>query len=242
MEPVEWTDGAPRSGRFGDVYHSSSGALAQARHVFLAGCGLPEAWRGRRRWRILETGFGLGLNFLATWLAWRADPQRPDRLVFESIEGWPVAPADIRRAARADEELAALATELTEGLAASTGWSASRVSPARRVSLAFEDGRVRLVIHVARILELIRSPSWRADPTVADIDSIFLDGFSPARNPDIWSEAVLVALGARARPGTGVATWTVAAPVRRGLALAGFTVEKRPGLPPKRHCLAGRRG
>ena len=62
-EPVDWrADGVPRSARFDDIYHSESGALAQARHVFLAGCGLPEAWAGQPQWRILETGFGLGLS------------------------------------------------------------------------------------------------------------------------------------------------------------------------------------
>ncbi|HEY0201457.1 MAG TPA: FAD-dependent cmnm(5)s(2)U34 oxidoreductase, partial [Burkholderiaceae bacterium] len=71
-EPVAWrADGEPYSARFGDIYHSISGAQAQARHVFLGGCHLPAAWAGQRQWRILETGFGLGMNFLATWQAWR---------------------------------------------------------------------------------------------------------------------------------------------------------------------------
>ena len=90
-ETVHWReDGTPTSPRFGDIYRSAGGdgrgGLAQARQVFLAGCGLladgdaPSAWAGRQVWQVLETGFGLGLNFLATWQAWRADPQRPARL------------------------------------------------------------------------------------------------------------------------------------------------------------------
>src|SRR5207245_8213129 len=72
-------DGTPWSEEFGDVYHSAAGGPAQARHVFLAGNRLPERWAGRERFVILETGFGFGLNFLATWQAWRRDPARCGR-------------------------------------------------------------------------------------------------------------------------------------------------------------------
>eukprot|EP01041_Mallomonas_annulata_P030768 gene30768-52971_t len=77
-EPVDWLpDGTPYSPRFGDRYHSENGGLEQACRVFLQGCGLPAAWAGQPQWRVLETGFGFGLNFLVTWAAWRADPHRP---------------------------------------------------------------------------------------------------------------------------------------------------------------------
>ena len=90
-EIVEWQpDGTPRSPRFQDIYRSLAGGLEQARHVFLRGCGLPAAWAGQPQWRILETGFGLGLNFLAAWRAWKDDPQRPRILHFASVEAWPV--------------------------------------------------------------------------------------------------------------------------------------------------------
>ena len=88
--PVSWgPDGTPRSTLFDDVYrsrgfHGADRGLMQARHVFLQGCGLwsadggPLLWQGQRHWHVLETGFGLGLSFLATWQAWRQDPQRPE--------------------------------------------------------------------------------------------------------------------------------------------------------------------
>ena len=60
-------DGLPYAPDFGDRYHPRIGALAQARHVFLAGNDLPARWAGRERFTVLETGFGLGNNFLATW-------------------------------------------------------------------------------------------------------------------------------------------------------------------------------
>ncbi|MBS0610028.1 MAG: FAD-dependent cmnm(5)s(2)U34 oxidoreductase, partial [Proteobacteria bacterium] len=98
-ESLSWLpDGTPFSPRFGDRYHGEQG-MAQARDVFLHGCGLPQAWAGAQQWRILETGFGFGLNFLTTWAAWRAAPQRPRLLHFVSLEAWPVSAGDLLRAA-----------------------------------------------------------------------------------------------------------------------------------------------
>ena len=73
-------EGLPFSPEFGDIYHPVAGALVQARHVFIAGNDLPARWRGRERFVILETGFGLGNNFLAAWDAWRHDAARCERL------------------------------------------------------------------------------------------------------------------------------------------------------------------
>src|ERR1700749_3754734 len=79
-------EGMPYAPEYGDIYHSRAGGYAQARGVFLAGNDLPHAWRGRRSFTILETGFGLGTNFLATWAAWREKADRPRRLHYVSIE------------------------------------------------------------------------------------------------------------------------------------------------------------
>ena len=91
----------PYAPDYGDVYHPSAGAWQQARSVFLHGNGLPGRWQRRERFTILETGFGLGLNFLVTWAAWRADAQRSTLLHFVSTEAHPVAAADLLRAAQA---------------------------------------------------------------------------------------------------------------------------------------------
>src|SRR3989338_1627470 len=105
-EVIEWlADGTPYSPRFGDRYRSELGGLAQSREVFLHGCGLPAAWAGQPQWCILETGFGLGLNFLVTWQAWKADPARPRLLHFVATEAFPASAADILRAAAAHPEL-----------------------------------------------------------------------------------------------------------------------------------------
>ncbi|WP_409516409.1 tRNA (5-methylaminomethyl-2-thiouridine)(34)-methyltransferase MnmD, partial [Comamonas sp.] len=113
-ETVQWmADGTPYSPRFGDRYHSEAAhALAQAEQVFLAGCGLPQAWAGQPQWRILETGFGFGLNFLVTWHAWQQDPARPALLHFVSTEAFPITAMDLLAQARKFPHLLPLAEEL----------------------------------------------------------------------------------------------------------------------------------
>jgi tRNA 5-methylaminomethyl-2-thiouridine biosynthesis bifunctional protein len=223
-EPVDWrADSIPQSARFGDIYHSESGAAAQARHVFLAGCGLPGAWAGQAQWRILETGFGLGLTFLTTWHAWRADARRPRLLHFVSVEAFPVSRGDLLRAAAAHPELAALAAEL------GAQWSGLLPGFHR---LAFDQGRVLLTLCIGDVQPMLRAQHFEAD-------SIFLDGFSPERNPQMWSPETLKGVARFARRGTRIATWTIARPVRDALATCGFQVRKAPGLPPKRDCLQG---
>jgi tRNA 5-methylaminomethyl-2-thiouridine biosynthesis bifunctional protein len=224
-EPVDWrADGVPQSARFGDIYHSESGALAQTRHVFLAGCGLPEAWAGQPRWRILETGFGLGLSFLTSWQAWRADPQRPRLLHFVSVEAHPVSRDDLLRAAAAYPELAPLAAELGD-----QWWG---LLPGFH-RLAFDEGRVLLTLCIGDVQPMLRTQQH------FEADSIFLDGFSPERNPQMWSPETLKAVTRFARRGTRVASWTIARAVRDALAQYGFQLGKAPGLPPKRDCLQG---
>lgn len=93
-------DGTLVSPAYGDIYHSAAGALAQAEHVFLRGNRLPERWRGRRGFTIVETGFGTGCNFLGTWAAWSADPARSKRLHFVSVEKHPFSREGLRKAAR----------------------------------------------------------------------------------------------------------------------------------------------
>lgn len=224
-EPVAWSpEGTPRSARFDDIYRPAAGGPAQARHVFLGGCGLPRAWAGQRCWRILETGFGLGLNFLAAWRAWKDDPQRPGLLHFVSAEAFPVAAADLVRNVEGEADLQPLAAEL-----AAHWWG---LVPGMH-RLAFEGGRVLLTLCAGDARAMLAEQAFAAD-------AVFLDGFDPARNPGMWDLPLLKAVARLCRRGTAVATWTVAGQVRRDLQQCGFEVCKVPGLPPKREALAGR--
>lgn len=232
-EPVEWlSDGSPHSPRFNDRYRSRTGGLAQALSVFLAGCELPQGWRGKARFTVLETGFGLGLNFLATWAAWEADAQRCERLQFVSVEAYPAAAADIVRNAQlpsvpgvADLHLSARLPVLAQELA--QAWQ--NLSPGIHC-LRFAGGRVLLTLAVGEVQTMLKS-------LVCAADAVYLDGFSPALNPDMWSFSTLQEMTRHCRAGTLLASYTVALQVREDLKQLGFVVKKCQGLPPKRHRL-----
>lgn len=218
-------DAAPRAPDFGDRYHPRIGAFAQARHVFLGGNGLPARWQGRDGFTVLETGFGLGNNFLATWDAWRgcAAAGRPRRLVFVSIERHPPTREDLARA-----HAASPAPALAAALVAT--WPP--LVPGLH-ALDFDGGAVRLVLAFGDIADVL--PGLRVAA-----DAIFLDGFAPDRNPAMWAPGVLRALAHRTRPGATVATWSAARAVREGLAAAGFVVEAAAGIGGKRDITVGR--
>jgi len=214
-------EGTPYSEAYGDVYHSAAGGPAQAEHVFLKGNSLPARWAGRERFVILETGFGFGLNFLATWRAWRRDPRRCARLHYVAIEKHPFSLQDLRTLHERYPELKREAAELH------AHWPVL-VPGGHRIefqnvvlTLFFAD------IKIARDLRLAA-------------DAFYLDGFAPAKNPDMWSPQLLRALSRLAAPGATAATWSVASVVRSSLEATGFAVEKRPGFGDKREMLVAR--
>lgn len=216
-------DGVPVSRQYGDRYHPLSGALAQAAHVFLQGNRLPSRWRGRTHFTILETGFGLGNNFLATLDAWRNDPARPARLHFVSIERHPFGRADLARA-HAASPVRGLADELIGA------WPPLTPDLHR---LDFAEGRVQLLLAFGDVAEWLPALDAR-------VDAIYLDGFAPDRNPAMWQPRVFKALARLANPDATAATWSVARSVRDGLAAAGFAVERAPGNGGKREITLAR--
>ena len=227
-ERIEWLEdgtasGAPYSPRFDDRYRAELGGLSQARVVFLAGCGLPAAWARQHQWRILETGFGLGLNFLVTWAAWKADPMRPHMLHFVSTEAFPASADDVLRGATAHPDLLPLARELHPQL-----WG---LLPGFH-RLVFEGGRVLLTLCIGDAKAMLRQQDFEAD-------SVYLDGFSPQKNPGIWDIHTFKAVARCCRRGTRIATWTIARKVCEALAQAGFVVTRTPGTAPKRDNLQG---
>ena len=180
---------SPRSPRFDDRYHAAYGAFEQAAHVFLGGNDLPARWQGREAFTILETGFGLGNNFLATWAAWRADARRCTRLRFISIEKHPLRRDDLRRAL-ADCAEPALARQLCDA------WQP--LTPDMHL-LSFDDGRVELLL-------VLDDAGERLHQVVASVDAFYLDGFAPDRNPQMWLPGVFKALARLAAPGATAAT------------------------------------
>ncbi|WP_412509843.1 tRNA (5-methylaminomethyl-2-thiouridine)(34)-methyltransferase MnmD, partial [Roseovarius sp. SYSU LYC5161] len=171
---LEWReDAVPVSTRFDDPYFSLQDGLAETRHVFLDGNGLPG--RFRDGFHVAELGFGTGLNFLTTVLAWR-QAGAPGRLRFTSFEGWPMRAAEMARALAPFPELVAVAEPLL------AGWGAGR-----RV-IAMDPG-IELQVIVGDARDTL--PGW-----AGRADAWFLDGFSPARNPELWGADLMAQVGA----------------------------------------------
>jgi tRNA 5-methylaminomethyl-2-thiouridine biosynthesis bifunctional protein len=222
---LAWSeDGQPRSRLYDDVYFSAEDGLAEARAVFLEGCGLPDAWQGRDRFVVGELGFGTGLNVLALIELWARTRPPQGRLHIFSVEAHPITAEDARRALGRWPELGELSGRLT------AHWPGQARGPHR---LELPDLGVILDVAVADVAEALTSWSGQAD-------AWFLDGFAPARNPAMWRDEVLALVAARSAPGAVAATFTVAGQVRRGLAAAGFEVAKAPGFGRKRERLTAR--
>ena len=213
--------GTPAADDFGDIYFSTDGGLEEARAVFLHGCGLPERWQGRAVFTIAELGFGSGLNFLAAWQSWRQSGAK-GRLHFISVEGFPFERAALERALNHFPELADLACPLIDS------WP----GPVRGVHRR-HFGDVTLTLVHDDVIPALASQAF-------ETDAWFLDGFSPARNPAMWSPAVMAEVARLSAPDARLATFTVAGAVRRALGEAGFAVERREGFGRKRHRLEAR--
>lgn len=207
---VSWRDGVPFSTRFDDPYYSLTDGLAESRHVFLDGNNLPA--RFVDGFHIAELGFGTGLNLLAAWQIWdRAKPLR-----FTSFEAYPLAVDQMADALSVWPEL----NEFTEPLLAAGGRS-------------FASDNLIFDLIVGDVRETL--PKWEGH-----VDAWFLDGFSPARNPEMWNPSVMEQVARHTKRGGTFATYSAAGHVRRGLDAAGFDVNRSAGFKFKRHMCHGR--
>lgn len=217
-DPVEiqWDRaGVPVSGKYDDPYYSLEDGLAETRHVFLSGNGLPE--RFRPGFHVAELGFGTGLNLFATVQAWR-QAGVSGVLRYTGFEAYPLPAEDMALALRAFPDIAELARPFLD---------------------AWDRGETRLNapdLEAEIVLGDARETLSRWDGVA---DAWFLDGFAPARNPELWEPPLLTDVALHTAPGGTLATYTAAGVVRRGLEAAGFTVAKVPGFGRKRHMTLG---
>lgn len=219
----------PRSERFDDVYFSVEDGLAETRHVFLDGNKLRERWSDLATggvFRIGETGFGTGLNFLAAWQLWNElKPQNNlQRLEFVSVEKYPVTASYIKEVLSVWEgALPGLLERFCAVYPQVVHEGIHRLSPAADVGLTL------LIGDANDLLPKFTGP----------VDAWFLDGFKPATNPEMWTEIIFQNMARGSRAGTSLATFTAAGSVRRGLQAAGFAVTKVKGFGRKRDMLTG---
>ncbi|MEO3417251.1 tRNA (5-methylaminomethyl-2-thiouridine)(34)-methyltransferase MnmD [Roseovarius sp. CAU 1744] len=215
---IDWQTGdVPVSTRFDDPYFSLENGLQETRHVFLDGNGLPG--RFRDGFHVAELGFGTGLNFLTTVLAWCRGGY-PGRLCYTSFEAYPMSEEDMAKSLGAFPELSPVAAALLDVWAK----GARQHNFADGISLTVIEGDARETL-----------PNWRGRA-----DAWYLDGFSPAKNPELWGAELMAEVGRHTQPGGTAATYTAAGFVRRGLDQAGFDVTRKPGYGRKRHMTVAR--
>jgi tRNA U34 5-methylaminomethyl-2-thiouridine-forming methyltransferase MnmC len=220
--PLDWQDGQPVSLLFCDKFYSATDGQGETTHVFLAGNGLPERWHGTEHFTIAELGFGTGLNFLETWRHWITDRAPGQRLTFVSFERYPLSWEAIATALSKWTSLDDLAAVLVDR------WQTGPDGAPWAM-----DGQTTLQIAPSDALASVTAWAGKAD-------AWFLDGFAPAKNPDMWSAELMRAVAAHTTPGGTFATYTAAGWVRRNLQAAGFGVEKRPGFAGKREMMCGK--
>jgi tRNA U34 5-methylaminomethyl-2-thiouridine-forming methyltransferase MnmC len=214
---LDWRDGVPIALAFDDPYYSLDNGLAETAHVFVAGNDLPTRFSGQ--FQIAELGFGTGLNFLVTWAAW-VDAGRPGALHFTSFEAFPMQPGDMRDALAHFPQL----NSYTETLLSEWSPNAGEIILTNGPTLHVIVGDARETL-----------PAWDKQA-----DAWFLDGFSPAKNPELWQPDLLQAVGQHTKPGGTAATYSAAGHVRQSLSNAGFEVTRVPGYGRKRHMTRAR--
>jgi len=210
---LEWRDGAvPVSTRFDDPYFSLGDGLAETQHVFLAGNDLPQ--RLCAGFSIAELGFGTGLNLLAT--AMICPPDTP--ITYTSFEAYPLPAADIARA--------------LAQFPMTAPWSEPFLRAWGAGLRQFDLGPIRVQVIVGDANAAL--PAW-----AGRADAWYLDGFSPAKNPELWSPQLMAEVARHTAPNGTFATYTAAGHVRRALDEAGFDVQRRQGFGRKRHMSKG---
>lgn len=221
LPDIALVDGVPHAVGFEDGYFSAQDGLAESRHVFLHGNSLSSRLANARHFVIAETGFGTGLNLLALMVEMNRHPKC--RVDFISVEGFPMEESALAAAHGQFPEIMQAAAELRQALP--PRWPGYHMTSLCR-------GQLTLHLHYGDVGSVLPDHEFQAD-------AWFLDGFAPARNPDMWNDGVMNHIGRLTAPGGTLATFTSAGHVRRGLAAAGFDIEKRPGFGRKREMISG---
>lgn len=224
---LDWDEqGRPHSRVFDDVYFSDQSGLEETRYVFLEQNRLQERFAALPvggRLVIGETGFGTGLNFLCAWQLFEQHAVAGARLHFVSVEKYPLSHADLQRALALWPELQPFAEQLLQQyVAIHQGFQ----------RLVLDNGRVTLTLLIGDVLEQLPQLD-------AQVDAWFLDGFAPAKNPEMWTAELFAELARLAAPGSTISTFTSTGWVRRLINAAGFKMKRTPGIGHKWEILRG---
>ncbi|MFC3194493.1 bifunctional tRNA (5-methylaminomethyl-2-thiouridine)(34)-methyltransferase MnmD/FAD-dependent 5-carboxymethylaminomethyl-2-thiouridine(34) oxidoreductase MnmC [Marinicella sediminis] len=222
---IDRQNGRPYSAQFDDIYFNPEDGLAETRYVFIGGNQLESRWQSHpgKTFCVAETGFGSGLNFLATCLAWQQAQFKPASLCFISTELHPMSTEDLRQTHQLFPELQELSQLLLQQYpSARAGFHQLQITPDISLLLLIGDATACL------------------QQLNGQVNAWFLDGFSPGNNPDLWSADLFEVIAGLSTDQTTLATYTAAGKVRRGLQAAGFAVTKKPGFGQKREMICAR--
>lgn len=195
---------------------------AETRHVFIEGNDIVRRFRGSDQFQIAELGFGTGLNFFETLLQLERNVNKNSALRFISFEAFPLPKEMALTALASWPEVLAIAEIWLDQVSDTPGWQDVQIGT---TTLSLAIGDANALIHE------IQTP----------VDAWYLDGFSPAKNPELWGEDLMLAIGEKTKAGGTFATYSAAGYVRKRLATAGFKVERVPGFGTKRHMSVGKK-
>ena len=226
-------NGTPYSSQFEDLYFSDEQGLDESTHVFVKNNKLLERWEGwqEQQFVIAETGFGTGLNFLVTMLCFEAFCKQTDnlgfRLHFISIEKFPINHVDLSKILLLYPELEKYSQPLLEQYP---------IPVAGCHRLTFLGGKVMLDLWLGDVHDVLTKIE---NKPLGLVDTWFLDGFSPGKNPEMWTQKLFENMALLAKDQCHFATFTAAGHVKRGLREAGFEVQKQPAHGLKKDMLVG---
>jgi tRNA 5-methylaminomethyl-2-thiouridine biosynthesis bifunctional protein len=234
IQPARWQlgdEGELFAPLYGDVYASRRDAWAQAQSVFVDGCELTSRWQNSRSIRVLEMGFGLGINFLTTWTSIKASDSSA-RLQYVAIEKHPFTTQDLRSALLSSvATVSASLTPVLEGLIEQLIAQWPPLIPGFH-SLPLDD-QTTLILVFGDVDSMLPSIHGR-------FDAFYLDGFAPDRNAAMWSLQTMQQLARLAADGAITSSGCAEDSVRHVLESVGFEVSKRDGFGDKPESLSAK--
>ncbi len=238
MAQIRWLEsGEPFSEQFQDFYFSTDGGLQETEYVFLQQNGFPRRFADpqSRLLKIGETGFGTGLNFLVTAYHFLKSTRLNSTLSYTAIEKYPLSKSQLEQVYytfnRTWPQLTACCSELLQYYPEDFNRSNN--------SVQFKLFAGRIVLNLIIDDAATGLKQFLALNKNQKMDAWYLDGFAPAKNPEMWHQDLFKTLAKLSRTGTTISTFTSAGMVRRGLIEAGFKMSKVPGLGKKREILSG---
>ena len=197
---------------YNDIYFDKLNGPQETEHVYLNTNNLTKKFKNKQKFVIAEIGFGTGLNFILTWKLWKENRKTNGSLTYISFENAPLSKKDIKKVYKKFKKLDGYSSFLLKNIPA-------RCKSTHRIFIKADN--INLILIYDDITSLINF-NFKAD-------TWFLDGFSPKKNPLVWTDKLFKQLYNFTNLDGSLSTFSVAGHIRRGLLKAGFKVSKVSG-------------